>query len=94
MSHKAYEELFTLAALGATHKGDDECLREHAADCPECHRQSIDLRETLAPADETEAGRLNRVLNDFSRVLDAQLDECDKWESTGDLYIVSSQLIN
>lgn len=35
-----------------------------------------------------------RVLDDFRRVLDAQLDECDKWASSGDLYIVHSQLVN
>jgi hypothetical protein len=81
----------------ATHKRDDRRLRARVSACPECRRQSVDLREmtTLAaPANESEAARLNRVLEDFNRVLDAQLDECDKWESSGDLYIVYSQLVN
>jgi len=47
-----------------------------------------------APANESEEARLNRVLDDCSRVLDAQLDERDKWESSGDLYIIQSQLVN
>ncbi len=97
MSHKAYKELFALAALGATDEGSDERLRDHAKTCPQCRRQSLDIRETApttAPAGESEEARRRRVLNDFSRVLDSQLDECDKWESSGDLYIVWSQLIN
>jgi len=97
MSHKAYEELVLRAMFGATHERDDKRLRHHAATCPECRRQSIDLREIpapVAPANESEEARLNRVLDGFRRVLDAQLDECDKWESSGDLYIVWSQLVN
>ncbi len=76
---------------------NDKRLRAHVSACPKCRRQSIDLREmtTLAaPANESEEARLNRVLEDFNRVLDAQLDECDKWESSGDLYIVYSQFVN
>jgi len=78
---------------------NDRRLRAHASACPKCHRQSIDLREmtTLAApasANESEEARRSRVLEDFRRVLDAQLDECNAWESSGDLYIVYSQLIN
>ncbi len=47
-----------------------------------------------ASANESEEARRSRVLEDFRRVLDAQLDECNAWESSGDLYIVYSQLIN
>lgn len=98
MSHKAYKELVALAAPGATDGQDDERLRDHASTCPQCRRQSHDIREmtapVTAPAVESEEARRRRVLNDFSRVLDAQLDECDKWESSGDLYVVHSQLVN
>ncbi len=78
---------------------DDKRLRAHVSVCPKCHCQSIDLHEmtTLAasaPANESEEARRSRVLDGFRRVLDAQLDECDKWESSGDLYIVWSQLVN
>jgi hypothetical protein len=45
-------------------------------------------------ANESEEDRRSRVLDDFRRALDAQLDECDKWASSGDLYIVRSQLVN
>ncbi len=78
---------------------DDKRLRAHVSDCPKCHRQSIDLREmaTLdapASANESEEARRSRVLEDFRRVLDAQLDECNAWESSGDLYTIYSQLVN
>jgi len=96
MSHKAYEELVLRAVFGPTHERDDKRLRHHAATCQECRRQSIDLREipALTLTDESEEARRSRVLKGFRRVLDAQLDECDKWESSGDLYIVWSQLVN
>ncbi len=82
MSHKAYEELAALAVLGATDGRDDERLRDHVSACPKCRRQSHDLREMTAPiasTDESEEARRRRVFDDFSRVLDAQLDECDTW---------------
>ncbi len=97
MSHEAYKELVTLAALDATDEQDDQRLCHHAATCPKCHRQSIDLHEmtaSTAPAGESEEARRRRVLDKFSRVLDAQLDECDKWESSGDLRVIQSQLVN
>jgi len=78
-------------------EGDDKRLRHHVATCPKCHHQSIDLREMTTPAalaNESEEERRSRVLDDFRRALDAQLDECDKWASSGDLYIVRSQLVN
>lgn len=46
-----------------------------------------------ALANESEEDR-RRVLDDFRRVLDTQLDACDKWALSGDLYIVRSQLVN
>ncbi len=78
---------------------NDKRLRAHTSACPKCHRQSIDLREmtTLAApasANESEEARRSRVLEDFRRILDAQLDECNVWESSGDLYTIYSQLVN